>query len=51
MDESAMTDHPAQTAPLCVADARRSSGYGCALCLDWGRLGGLLGHAGFVHTF
>jgi len=46
-----MTAHPAQTPPFVVANARRSPSYGCALRLDWGRLDGLLGHAGFIHTF
>ena len=40
-----------QTTLLVVANARRSPSYGCALRLDWGRLDGLLGHAGFIYTF
>ena len=39
-----------QTIPLCVANARRSPSYGCALRLDWARLGDPLGHAGFPLT-
>jgi len=45
-----MTAHRAQSAPLGVANARRAEGHGCALRLDWGILGELLGHAGFIHT-
>ena len=41
-----MTAHPPQKAPLCVANARHSPSYVCALRLDWGLLRGLLGHAG-----
>jgi len=51
VNESHMTAYPAQTAPLGGANARRSGGYGCALRLDWTRVDGLLGHAGFIHTF
>ncbi|WP_157096575.1 hypothetical protein [Thiomonas arsenitoxydans] len=39
----------AQTPPFGVANARRADGHGCALRLDRGRLGALLGHAGFIH--
>jgi hypothetical protein len=49
-NKSNMPAHATQTPPLGVANVRRSSGYGCALRLDWGRLGGLLGHAGFILT-
>jgi hypothetical protein len=45
-----MPAHPAQMRPLCVANARHSPSYGCALRLDWAHLDGLLGHAGFIHT-
>ncbi|MDP9895291.1 hypothetical protein [Variovorax boronicumulans] len=51
MNESAMLAHPGQTHPLGVANVRHSPSYGCALRLDRARLGGLLGHAEFIHTF
>ena len=51
MNEPAMAAHPAQAAPLGVANARHSPSYGCAWRLDWGGLDGLLGHAGFIHPF
>jgi hypothetical protein len=51
VNESAMPAHHARTPPLCVANARHSPRYGCALRLDWARSGALLGHAGFIHTF
>jgi hypothetical protein len=51
MNEPAMPAHPAQTRPLGVANARHSPSYGCALRLDRARLGGLLGHVEFIHSF
>ncbi|MBS0426239.1 MAG: hypothetical protein JSR41_03005 [Proteobacteria bacterium] len=51
MNEPDMTAHPAKTRPLCVANARHSPSYGCALRLDRARFRGLLGHAGFIHSF
>ena len=45
-----MPAHAAQSRPLCVANARRSPSYGCALRLDWPTLDDLLGHAGPVHS-
>jgi hypothetical protein len=51
MNEAVMPAHPAQTRPLCVANARRSTGYGCALRVNGARLDRLLGHAGFIHAF
>jgi hypothetical protein len=46
-----MPARSAQTRPLGDANARRSQSYGRALRLDWARLRGPLGHAGFIHTF
>jgi len=51
VNEPAMPAYPAKTLPLVVANARHSPSYGCALRLDRARFGGLLGHAGFIHTF
>jgi hypothetical protein len=51
VNEPDMPARSAQTHPLGVANARRSPSCGCALRLDWARLGGPLGHAEFIHTF
>jgi hypothetical protein len=51
MNEPTTPAHAAETRPLVVANARRSTSYGCALRLDWPRFGGLLGRAGFIHSF
>ncbi|WP_295537714.1 hypothetical protein, partial [uncultured Pseudacidovorax sp.] len=51
VNESGVAERAAKTRPLCVANARHSPSYGCALRLDWPRFGSPLGHAGFIHTF
>ncbi|QKD42131.1 hypothetical protein HF896_22115 [Alicycliphilus denitrificans] len=50
MNESTMPAHHAKTRPLCVANARHSPSYGCALRIDGPRFDALLGHAEFIHT-
>jgi len=51
VNKPAMPARTAKTAPLIVANARRSTSYACALRLDWRRFDDPLEHGGFIHTF
>jgi hypothetical protein len=46
-----MPAHSAKTPPLVVARFVQAESLDCGARLDWGRFGGLLGHAGLIHTF